>query len=71
MNKLRFFDFEVFPHWWCCVFGDMPEDMQFDEDIKQNFVFVSSDDAKCREKLINLMREENICNVGYNIKHMT
>lgn len=69
MNKLRFFDFEVFPHWWCCVFGDMPEDMQFDEDIKQDFVFVSSDDAKCREQLINLMREENICNVGYNIKH--
>lgn len=69
MNKLRFFDFEVFPHWWCCVFGDMPEDMQFDEDIKQNFVFVSSDDTNCREKLINLMREENVCNVGYNIKH--
>ena len=69
MNKLRFFDFEVFPHWWCCVFGDMPDDMQFDEDIKQNFVFVSSDDTNCREKLLDLMREDNICNVGYNIKH--
>lgn len=69
MNKLRFFDFEVFPHWWCCVFGDMPEDMQFDEGIKQNFVFVSSDSTKCREELLDLMREENICNVGYNIKH--
>ena len=23
--KLRFFDFEVFPNWWCCVFGDMPD----------------------------------------------
>ena len=24
--KFRFFDFEVFPNWWCCVFGDLPED---------------------------------------------
>ena len=23
--KLRFFDFEVYPHWWCVSFGDFPD----------------------------------------------
>ena len=26
MITKRFFDFEVTPNWWCCVFGDLPYD---------------------------------------------
>ena len=25
MNNLKFYDFEVFPHWWCCVVSDEEE----------------------------------------------
>lgn len=32
--KLRFFDFEVFPNWWCCTFGDLPDDRKITEDLK-------------------------------------
>ena len=66
--KLRFFDFEVFPHWWCCTFGDMPDNMEFTEDIKDSFVVVRSDKADARDTLINLLKEPDVCNCGYNIK---
>lgn len=72
--KLRFFDFEVFPNWWCCVFGDFPEGELHDanrkdfinEDIKSNYFVVTSDDPCCRDRLIAAMQE--VVNVGYNIK---
>lgn len=67
--KQRFFDFEVFPNWWCCVFGDMPDDCKFDESIKESFTYVSSDDKDARGKLLNLIKEDNVCVLGYNIKH--
>ena len=54
--KLRFFDFEVFPHWWCCTFGDMPDNMEFTEDIKDSFIVVRSDQANARDILINLLK---------------
>lgn len=66
--KLRFFDFEVFPHWWCCTFGDMPDNMEFTEDIKDNFIVVRSDQSNARDTLVNLLREPDVCNCGYNIK---
>lgn len=66
--KMRFFDFEVFPHWWCCTFGDLP-DGAIDENIKDNFVVVRSDELNARDKLINLMKEDDVCVAGYNIKH--
>ena len=65
--KLRFFDFEVYPHWWCCCFGDYNDSI--DEDIKNNFVVVTSNDENARDKFMNIVREKNICLVGYNIKH--
>ena len=66
--KMRFFDFEVFPHWWCCTFGDLP-DGSINEDIKDNFVVVRSDAPDARDKLISLMKEDDVCVAGYNIKH--
>lgn len=66
--KLRFFDFEVFPHWWCCVFGDMPEDEKTYEGIKHTFTVVQSTDWNARQKLLDMFREPNICMLGYNIK---
>lgn len=66
--KLRFFDFEVFAHWWCCSFGDMPDDEKVTEDIKNNFYVVTSDDEFARDKLIAKMKEENYVLAGYNIK---
>lgn len=71
--KMRFFDFEVTPNWWLCVFGDMPDDAtsrdDIPESIKNNFTIVNSDMPDCRDKLISLLREEGICVSGYNIKH--
>lgn len=68
--KLRFFDFEVFPNWWCCVIGDEPDDWKtFNEDIKSSFVYISSDDENAREKLMALLKEPGYCITGYNIKH--
>ena len=67
--KMRFFDFEVFPKWWCCTFGDLPDNEQVDESMKDNFVVVTSDDSDCRNKLLSMFKEENVVVVGYNIKH--
>ena len=40
--KLRFFDFEVFPNWWCCVIGDEPDTWDgFSEEVKTHFQVVS------------------------------
>lgn len=67
--KLRFFDFEVFPHWWCCTFGDMPDNMEFTEDIKNDFVVITSNMPDARGELMKMFREPDVCNCGYNIKY--
>ena len=69
--KMRFFDFEVFPHWWCCVFGDLPEDWKetgVTEKLKDTFTYVSSDDKNCRDELLSKLKEPGYCVSGYNIK---
>ena len=69
--KFRFFDFEVFPNWWCCVFGDLPEDWKENkvtEAIKDTFKVVSSDSPTARDDLMNLLMEKDIVKSGYNIK---
>lgn len=73
--KLRFFDFEVYPNWWCVSFGDFPEGELtaenrwsfIKESVKDTFFCIDSDDPKAREKVVEAMRE--IVNVGYNIKN--
>lgn len=66
--KMRFFDFEVTPNWWLCVFGDMPDDLNFEESIKDTFVEVNSDMPNARDLLLKLMREQDFVVSGYNIK---
>ena len=69
--KMRFFDFEVTPNYWLCVFGDLPNDWQENrptEKLKDTFTYVDSDMPDCRDKLLALMTPEDVCNVGYNIK---
>ena len=69
--NLRFFDFEVFPHWWCCVFGDLPFDWETNrpnDNIKQNFKVVRSDYGLSRDELIAMLREQGYVQLGYNIK---
>lgn len=66
--KERFFDFEVFPNWWCCVFGDLPEG-EITEDIKDTFTVVTSDSNVCRDELLTKLKEEGYVQMGYNIKH--
>lgn len=74
--KRRFFDFEVFPNWWCCCFGDLPEgeitdankDYFIDESIKETFFSVDSDNPKAREVLLDALREVDYVQCGYNIK---
>lgn len=67
--KMRFFDFEVLPNWWCCTFGDLPDNEQVDESLKDNFVVITSDDANARDLLLKQMREPGVVVVGYNIKY--
>lgn len=72
MYKMRFFDFEVFPHWWLCVFGDLPDDFETNPitiNIKDSFKYVTSDDIDARDKLLAFFKEEGYCNCGYNIKN--
>lgn len=67
--KYRFFDFEVTPNWWLCVFGDIDSETKIiTEDIKDSFKIVNSDMTNERDKLLNLMREEDTVLFGYNIK---
>lgn len=66
--KMRFFDFEVFPSWWLCVFGDMNGDT-VSESEKENFTIVHSDQPNARDTLIKLLTEPGVCVCGYNIKH--
>lgn len=69
---LRFFDFEVTPHYWLCVFGDLNDDWRNNrptESIKETFVEVSSDMPNARQLIIDYMRETDYCLVGYNIKN--
>lgn len=69
MNN-RFFDFEVYPHWWCCVFGDTEEIVKdIDPSIKNTFVTIRSDMPMCREKLVSTMLDKDFCKLGYNIKY--
>ena len=67
--KSRFFDFEVTPNWWLCVFGDMPDNLDdVTENVKDSFVIINSDMPNCRDRLLELMRDEEYCLTGYNIK---
>ena len=66
--KEQFFDFEVFPNWWCCVIGKYPEDANIPETIKDNFIVVTSNDPGARETLLGIMCDREYCNFGYNIK---
>lgn len=66
--KLRFFDFEVTPNYWGVIFGDLPEDMKFDENIKESFIKICSDDENARERLIELIKEDGVVVCGYNVK---
>jgi hypothetical protein len=63
--KMRFFDFEVTPNWWLCVFGDLPDEIT--KDVKENFVIINSDMPNARDLLIKMLRDD-VVNVGYNIK---
>ena len=66
---MRFFDFEVTPNWWLCVFGDMPEnESDVNDKIKDKFVIINSDMPNARDLLIRQLREENFVMTGYNIK---
>ena len=70
--KLQFFDFEVMPNWWLCVFGDLPDDAtkeNYDEAWKDSFVAIHSDMPDARDRLMNMLRRQDYVNVGYNIKN--
>lgn len=79
MNNLRFFDFEVFPEWWCVVISDEEEQYpggiynnQFDDKTEQKIkskmrVYSSDNEASLvREQLKKELSQKVIC--GYNIK---
>lgn len=75
--KKRFFDFEVYPNWWCCVFGDLPDgdindankNTFINETIKKTFWVVNSDMPDARDLILNYIRESDFVQFGYNIKN--
>lgn len=79
MALARFFDFEVFPHWWCVSFGD--HDLQnwkdydamgtdaFEEDIKKKMFTITSDDPDYLQRMREIFNDDYIIFSGYNIKH--
>lgn len=73
--KMRFFDFEVTPNWWMCVFGDLADDYKNEkgeylitEEIKNTFRVVNSDMPNARGLIMDEMKETDYVLVGYNIK---
>lgn len=78
MNNFRFFDFEVFKHWWCCVISDEEETypggmynhcFTFEDEkrIKDKMCVITSNDNEERIKeFVEIMKEKILC--GYNIK---
>lgn len=67
--KEQFFDFEVFPNWWCCVIGKYPQnDSDVLESLKDDFIVITSDDKDARMKLLMIMQNKEYVNLGYNIK---
>ena len=80
MNNLKFYDFEVFPHWWCCVVSDEEEtypgglyDNKFTKEdelrIKSKMRIYSSDNVKTLEHIQHFKEDMSkgiMC--GYNIK---
>ena len=76
-NNLKFFDFEVFPNWWCCVVSDEEEqypggiynnkfDKETEDKIKSKMRIYTSDDPDSAMKLKADMSTGVVC--GYNIK---
>lgn len=79
-NNLKFFDFEVFPEWWCVVVSDEEEiypggvynnkfDKNTEDNIKSKMRVYTSDMDKAT--VISKLRADMIHGVlcGYNIKH--
>jgi hypothetical protein len=73
--RLRFFDFEVYPEWWMCSFGDLPDDIETadqlkerEQEIKKTFKHVRSDIGNSRDDFLKLFKDEDFVQVGYNIK---
>lgn len=64
----QFFDFEVFPNWWCCVIGRYPQDDNIPETIKDDFIVVTSKDSDCRRILMSYLCDKRYCCFGYNNK---
>jgi len=69
MKPTRFFDFEVTPNWWLCVIGDLDDVHVLSEDIKDNFYVIHSNMIDAREKLMQLLLDDNFIKCGFNIKH--
>lgn len=72
---MRFFDFEVTPNWWMCVFGDLPEECKDEkgnyvvtEEIKNTFIAIDSDMPDARNLILDKLREDGYVQVGYNVK---
>lgn len=77
MNNLKFFDFEVFPEWWCCVVSDEEEtypgglynnkfDFETEQRIKSKMRIYCSDDLGAANRLKEDMSTGVLS--GYNIK---
>lgn len=67
--KMRFFDFEVTPNWWLCVFGDLPDNFEnITEEIKDTYVEINSDMPNSRDLLLKQLKEEGFVQIGYNVK---
>lgn len=77
MNNLKFFDFEVYPKYWCCVVSDEEDtypggaynnkfNKEIEDNIKSKMRVYTSDDPQAALKLKEDLSTGVVC--GYNIK---
>lgn len=74
--KEQFFDYEVYPNWWCVVIGLYPDDETeyekqnkwIDESRKDSFIVITSDMPDAIAENARIMVDRTKVNIGYNIK---
>lgn len=63
------FDSEVFPNWWCQVYGRYPDDGVLTEDIKNDFVVITSETPNAKFEIGRTIKMAGYVFVGYNNKN--
>lgn len=79
----RFFDFEVFPEWWCLAYFDYEDNNQpitkeyldkmrsatVSKEIRDDMHIITSEQSNYMDRIVKVFREPEVVLTGYGIKH--